>query len=235
MNDKRHTFSQAIDWRAVSTVLLDMDGTLLDRHFDDYFWEHYVPVAYARKHRLTVAQARARLLRLYRSRERTLEWTDLDYWSATLGLDIPAMKLHVEHLIAVHPHVTEFLSWARQAGKQVVMVTNAHIKTLQIKMERTALEGYFHRIVRSHELGVPKEDPHFWQRLHQVIEYTPEQSLLADDTEAVLASARTHGIRHCIHIARPSSTLPPNPSPRFPAIHSFRELLPRPHVDIPSR
>ncbi len=234
MDDEQPIHPPAIDWRVISTVLLDMDGTLLDRHFDDYFWEQYVPVVYARKHRLTVPQARTRLLRLYRAKERTLEWTDLDYWSATLGLDIPALKLHVEHLIAVHPHVPEFLAWARTAGKQVVMVTNAHHKTLEIKMERTALAGYFDRIVRSHELGAPKEDPDFWRRLHQVIDYDAAGSLLADDTEAVLESASKYGIRHCIHIARPSSALPPKPSSRFPAIHSFRELLPRPHVNIPT-
>ncbi len=30
-------------------VLLDMDGTLLDKYFDDYFWEHLLPEKYAEK------------------------------------------------------------------------------------------------------------------------------------------------------------------------------------------
>ncbi len=215
-----------VNWRTIDTVLLDMDGTLLDRHFDDYFWEHYLPVIYAEKHQLSTTAARSRLLRLYRSKEGTLEWTDLDYWSDQLGLDIPALKLKVEHLIAVHPHVTEFLSWARGAGKQLVMVTNAHSKTLAIKMEKTALAGYFHRIVCSQEVGVPKEEVAFWQRLHAIIDYTPDRALLADDTEAVLDTAHRYGIRCCIHVARPSSTLPVRPSKRFPSIAYFRELIP---------
>ena len=28
-----------MNWPTIKTVLLDMDGTLLDKHFDDYFWE----------------------------------------------------------------------------------------------------------------------------------------------------------------------------------------------------
>src|SRR5688572_6670841 len=32
-----------IDWNAVDTVLLDMDGTLLDLHFDNYFWLTHLP------------------------------------------------------------------------------------------------------------------------------------------------------------------------------------------------
>ena len=34
------------DWRAIDTVLLDMDGTLLDLRFDNYFWLELVPRKY---------------------------------------------------------------------------------------------------------------------------------------------------------------------------------------------
>ena len=36
-------------WDDITWVLLDMDGTLLDKHFDDYFWETLVPEEYARR------------------------------------------------------------------------------------------------------------------------------------------------------------------------------------------
>ncbi|EPR3214815.1 GMP/IMP nucleotidase, partial [Klebsiella pneumoniae] len=32
-----------IAWQEVDTVLLDMDGTLLDLAFDNYFWQTLVP------------------------------------------------------------------------------------------------------------------------------------------------------------------------------------------------
>ena len=34
-------------WMRVETVLLDLDGTLLDLAFDNYFWRERVPAAYA--------------------------------------------------------------------------------------------------------------------------------------------------------------------------------------------
>ncbi len=215
-----------VDWQKIETVLLDMDGTLLDRNFDDYFWERFVPALYAEKNTISEKKARKHLQSLYRSREGTLDWTDLDYWSKQLGLDIPALKVRIDHLIAVHPYVRPFLSWARARGKMVVLVTNAHSKTLEIKMGKTALAGYFHHIVCSQDIGVAKEDPLFWQRLGDRLPYDPRCTLLADDTEAVLDSAARHGIAYLIHVARPSSTIPVKHSTKYQSIVYFKELLP---------
>ncbi len=35
-----------IDWDNIDTVLLDMDGTLLDLGFDNWFWQPHVPEQY---------------------------------------------------------------------------------------------------------------------------------------------------------------------------------------------
>jgi len=45
-------------WQLITWVLLDMDGTLLDKHFDDYFWETLVPQEYARRQALPLPEAR---------------------------------------------------------------------------------------------------------------------------------------------------------------------------------
>ena len=215
-----------VDWEKINTVLLDMDGTLLDRHFDDYFWETFVPEVYASKNELAVHEAKKRLLEMYRAREKTLDWTDLDFWSDSLGLDIPSLKMRIQHLIQVHPFVASFLSFCRNEGKKIYLVTNAHSKTLQIKMQKTALGSYFDRVICSQEIGCPKEHPAFWRYLGRVISYEPEKTLLADDTEAVLIAAEQLGIRWLILVARFSSTAPPASSPRFPSILYFKELMP---------
>jgi FMN phosphatase YigB (HAD superfamily) len=212
-------------WPSLETVMLDMDGTLLDRHFDDYFWEKYVPKYYAEKNNLSLADAKKVLLDKYKTREKTLDWTDLDYWSESLGLNIPALKVKVQHLIQVHPFVTSFLSFCRRENKTVYLVTNAHSKTLQIKMRKTALGRYFDRVVCSQEVGCPKENPLFWKYMQRITSYDPQKSLLADDTEAVLLSAREAGIKWLVYVARPSSSRPPEYSRIFPSILYFRELI----------
>ena len=81
-----------LDWDNIDTVLLDMDGTLLDLHFDNYFWTQHLPRAYARKHRLTEGESQRRLAERFLADHGTLNWYSLDHWSEQLQLDIPALK-----------------------------------------------------------------------------------------------------------------------------------------------
>lgn len=215
-----------LDWNEIDTVLLDMDGTLLDRHFDDHFWLEHVPKTFAQKHAITIAEAKEQLYRLFKSQENTLNWTDLDYWSSRLGLDIPLLKREVDHLIAVHPFVVEFLRFLRHHGKAVHLVTNAHGKTLNLKMRTTRLGPYFDGIVSAHDLGLPKEDPAFWGKLQKKIPFTPQRTLLGEDSETNLTTAALFGIRYLIHVGRSSSKEPAQSSARFISIDFFSRLIP---------
>ncbi len=217
-----------LDWHDIDTVLLDMDGTLLDRHFDDHFWLEHVPRAYATANGIPLGAAKEHLYALFNSQEQTLNWTDLDYWTERLRLDIPVLKRDVDHLIAVHPFVIEFLLFLRHHDKHVYLVTNAHSKTLELKMGKTRLGPYFHDIVSAHDLGLPKEDLKFWGRLQERIPYEPSRTLLGEDSETNLHTAEAFGIRHLIYVSRASSALPPAASPRFVSIHYFNELIPSP-------
>lgn len=215
-----------LDWKHIQTVFLDMDGTLLDLHFDNYFWREHVPLRYAQLHGLDVEQARAELYPRFQKVEGTMEWYCVDYWTEELGLDIAMLKEEVDHLIAVHPHVTDFLDAVRRTKRRVVLVTNAHGKSLRLKMERTQLGGHFDALVCSHDFGRPKEDVSFWGLLQDKEPFNPDTTLLVDDSLSVLRSAEQYGIQHLLAVFRPDTRGPIREVVEFPAIHNFLEIMP---------
>lgn len=215
-----------MDWDQIDSVFLDMDGTLLDLHFDNHFWLEHVPRRYAESTGLTLEAAKAELLPRYRDIEGTLNWYCIDHWSRELGLDIILLKQEVEHLIAVHPYVLDFLESLARRGKRRVLVTNAHQRTLALKLERTRLGGHFERIISAHDLGVAKETPEFWPRLQSTEPFDPERTLFVDDNLQVLRAARAFGLRWLLAVREPDSRAPARQVDDFDSIANFAELLP---------
>lgn len=218
--------SPTLHWDEIDSVLLDMDGTLLDLNFDTYFWSEHVPQRFAEKNGIALAQAKDQLYPRFHAVAGTMDWYCLDYWTRELGLDIALLKEEVEHLIAVHPRVPEFLERLRGMGKRVVLVTNAHMKSLELKMERTRLAGHFDAIVCSHDFRLPKENLDFWDRMQQREPFAPRRTLLVDDSVPVLRSARHYGIGHLRAVSRPDSRQPPRDVTEFPAITDFGDIMP---------
>ncbi len=215
-----------IDWNRIDTVFLDMDGTLLDLHFDNHFWLEHVPRRYAEARGIPLEAAKAQLMARYRSVEGTLEWYCIDHWSRELGLDIALLKEEVDHLIGVHPHVVEFLDGVQALGKRRVLVTNAHQKSLALKLERTRLGGHLDAVICSHDLGHAKEAPEFWRRLEEVEPFDKARTLFVDDSPAVLAAARRHGVHWLLAILLPDTRGPRRAAGGYPAIDDFSALLP---------
>lgn len=195
-----------LPWSEIDTVLLDMDGTLLDLHFDNHFWLHYLHQRYAQQHNLSVDAAREHLTPLLARYAGTLEWYCVEFWTEQLQLPIRAMKQEQSARIAPRPQALEFLQALKQAGKQVALITNAHRHSLEVKLERVAMAPWLDAMISSHDYGYPKEDQQFWQHLQQQFAFAPQRTLFIDDSLAVLRSAATYGIEHLRCVAKPDST-----------------------------
>lgn len=226
-----------VNWSALDTLFLDMDGTLLDLHFDNHFWLEHLPRRYAERNALSPEQARATIIPMINAERGNLNWYCTDYWSNRLDLDITALKAEVGERIGYRPHVKEFLATVRQSGLRSVIVTNCHPDPLALKLSRTGLDQLVNDIVSSHSLGKPKEDPQFWQSLRASSPYQPDATLMVDDSFPVLESAEAAGIGQCLAILAPDSRQPARQQhPHIPGIHHFDEVLPelRRHHALPS-
>ena len=226
-----------VDWSCLDTVFLDMDGTLLDLHFDNYFWLEHLPRRYAEKNDLAPQAAKDHLIPMIMAERGSLNWYCTDYWSDRLALDITGLKAEVGDRIGYRPHVTDFLEALATSGLRSVIVTNCHPDPLKLKLERTGLDRRVDAIVSSHQLGKAKEDPQFWQDLQQLAPYQGNATLMVDDSFPVLESARQAGIAQCLAVLAPDSQQGARDHhPEIPGIHHFDELLPalRQHRSVPS-
>jgi putative hydrolase of the HAD superfamily len=214
-----------IDWNVIDDVLLDMDGTLLDRHFDNFFFEEELPRRYARLQELPFEEARDRLMTMYRSVEGELAWTDLHYWSRRVGIDVVALHKELDHMIGFLPGAEEFLRALRRLGKRVTIVTNAHRAGVDVKTAKTGLDRYVDRIVDAFEVGYLKMRPEYWPACRELIGFDSKRSLYVDDDELCLAAAREFGLGWIIHSAKSSSQLPPAPSAGFPSVERLSSLV----------
>lgn len=215
-----------LPWSDIDTLLLDMDGTLLDLAFDNYFWLELVPMEYAARSGLSIEQARAEVMSRYEPVVGTLPWYCLDHWTRELELDLAVLKHQHRHRIRWLPDARAFLAGARQLGKRLVLVTNAHRKTLGIKSAQTGVENWMDSIVSSHDYGVEKEHPDFWKQLESEQAIDRQRSVLIEDSLAVLATAKAFGIAHTIAIRRPDTTQQSREVDGFTAVDGVANLIP---------
>ncbi|KGJ92183.1 GMP/IMP nucleotidase [Thalassotalea sp. ND16A] len=213
------------DWSKIHTVLLDMDGTLLDLHFDNHFWLEHLPKRYAEHAQISQSEAADFLKSRYQQVEGTISWYCLDYWAEQINMPIRELKQEVQHLISLRADAHDFLIALKQSGRKIVLVTNAHPDSLSLKIERTQLDKYFDELISTHQFGATKESQLLWQRLQQHVGFKNEHTLFVDDSISILDSAKTYGIKHLLAIANPDSKQPIREVTDYPAITDYSVLL----------
>lgn len=226
MNDPQHLAmpDASIDWSNVDRVLLDMDGTLLDLSYDNYFWQTLVPQRYAEINGLTVEQAREMLAPRFAEVRHTLAWYCIDYWSKLTGLNMAAMKHETRQRIGVLPGTLRFLEAVKASGRPLWLATNAHADSWRLKLDCTGIGIHFEQVICSHDYGHPKEDLRFWEALHARHPFDPARALFVDDSMPVLSTAQAFGIGQVIGIRKPDSLLPERPIPALPSVRTLADL-----------
>ena len=214
-----------LPWSEIDTVLLDMDGTLLDLHFDNHFWLELLPQRYAELHGISRAMAELELAPLFNEHVGKLTWYCLDYWTRELNLPIRTMKREIAELIALRPAADEFLAALRASGKRVALITNAHRDSLSLKLEKVELTPWFDRLISSHDYGYPKEEQQFWHALRQDLVFDPARALFIDDSLPILRSARRFGIAHLLAVREPDSRRAPRDTEEFAAVDDYLQLV----------
>lgn len=215
-----------LHWKEIDTVLLDMDGTLLDLHYDNQFWLHHLPLRLAEKRGISFEQAQQFLKDEYQKVFGTLDWYCLDAWAKKLDMNIVETKREIEHLISMRPDTIPFLDALKHSGRKVFLVTNAHPDSLSLKIEKTQLDKHIDVLYSTHQFGVTKESLILWQKLQAEIGFDSNRTLFVDDSIGILTTARDFGIKHLLAVENPDSKKPAVAVADFESVSDYRDIIP---------
>ncbi len=219
-----------IDWNEIDTVLLDMDGTLLDDHYEDFFWDKEVPRHYAAKHKISPREANKILQKLYHKQEKNMAWSDIDFWEKELDMKLWDIRHQLKHLVRLHPHTMRFLRFLKKHGKKIYLVTASHPKDIDFKFSHSKIGGYFDDICTSFDFDISKHDRLFWKNLQKKIKYDNDRTLFADDKENIVRVAKSSGIKWVIVKSKRSSKKPANIPKNLMYVHHFDDIIPKSKV-----
>ena len=207
------------------TLMLDMDGTVLDLAYDNYVWKELVPEHYAEANGISIEVARSRLYAKYQAIQGDIQWYCLDHWSERLGLDVLELHRGVNHRIDYLPGAKDFLHALREHHVRVLLVTNSHPDTLALKDEVTGLAEYFDAIYTSHQFGYAKERQEFWHALQEAEGFRMESTLFVDDNQTVLKSADAYGLEMLVEINHPDTSEPVRENTAYTGVMGVADLL----------
>lgn len=214
-----------VDWSTVDNVLLDMDGTLLDLHFDATFWLTSIHATVSANTGESEQSIRERFLSELAKHEGSLTWYCTDYWTKFFKCNVIDEKKKLKHLIRSRPHTIEFLEALKASDRRALIVTNAHRDVIKLKLDIVPIELLVDSIVSSHDFGVPKEDQSFWSQFFESHKINPNRSLFLDDSPAVLEAASEAGIAQVAEIRHPNLSEPPRALWRH-GIEDFDAIIP---------
>ncbi len=207
------------------TLMLDMDGTLLDLAFDNYVWRDLVPRRYAAANGMSFEAAKDHLFEQYQSVQGDLEWYCLDHWCERLQIDVMQLHHDVNHRIGYLPGALEFLRTVHEQDLRVLLVTNSHPDTLALKDAVTGLSDYFDGVVSSHNYGHAKESQSFWHALREDVDFDVETTLFVDDSQPVLQSAADYGVKMLVTVTRPDTGRPVREDSDFRGVEGVADML----------
>ena len=207
------------------TLMLDMDGTILDLAYDNYIWKDLVPRRYAAANGMSFESARELLFGKYADVQGNLEWYCLDHWNDRLGIDVVKIHHDVTHRIGYLPGALEFLREVHARNIRVLLATNSHPDTLDLKEAVTGFADYFDGLHSSHTYGHAKESQSFWESLQEDVGFDPATTLFVDDSQPVLQSAAEFGVGMLVTVTRPDTYEPVKRGSDFRGVEGVRDML----------
>lgn len=205
----------------IKAVSFDMDGTLVDDWFVEYFWFRVIPELYAEKYGIGFEDAWRRVVIEYDEiGDRDIRWYLPEYWIERFRLDVDLKHLmeKVEPLVKYFEDVEPTL--AQLHGRYIIVVaSNASKEFVEIETRRMRkyIDGLFSSVT---DLNKVRKDSEFYRYVAEQIGVKPPEVLhVGDNLEYDYYEPRKIGMK-TLYINREREEVED-----IEGIHSLLELL----------
>lgn len=214
-----------MDWDQIQTVMIDMDGTLIDLCFDHVIWNHALPQQLAQKRGISPKEAHDLLYSEYRP-PFPIDFYSIDAWARKTGLDLMQIHKDTSHLLQYRPGAIQFLEFLKARKLRVVIATNCHPKSFELKDSILNIRSKVDAVYSSADFGVAKDEVEYWDCVEQIESFPRSHTLFIDDAQPILDTGWEAGIGHLMTIKQPNCLIPAVSTFFHPVIDDFRDLLP---------
>ncbi len=180
----------------IKVLSLDLDGTIVDRGFAEFFWMELVPRLYAESKGVDLERAREEVYSAYDEvGPSDLRWYFPEYWFSRFGIKADPLRLIEENAdrLRMYPDAEELLS---KVGGRYMVVASTNSARIFAEAYQRILGIRFDAIISSvSDFGIPRKNAEFYRRAAAALRVDPGEVLhVGDDPERDLKAALEAGV-----------------------------------------
>jgi len=194
-----------IQMSQIEVISFDAEGTLVTPDFSQSIWHEAIPLLYAQKNEIDIAQAKRVIAEKYNKvGDQRLEWYDIEYWFRYLDLgDSEPVIQSCRNKISYYPEVTEVLSSLNSKYK-LVIASGTPLELLRFLLQD--IKPYFARIFSSISHYRQTKSPEFYLAICQEMNVAPSQvAHVGDNWQFDFLNSRQAGV-NALYLDRNGTT-----------------------------
>ena len=185
---------------STTAILSDLDGVILDQHYDRKFWQSWLPEHVANQTNQSIEKIQIEIQLKIDGQKGTLNWYDLNYWDDLLDVDCMEIIKEQEEKPSFLEGSLEALQELSTLKNPKHILTNGDPRLQEYKAEARNFLQFFDSIFYSMHAGYPKEKKEFWTLARHNLNLDFEDSIFIDDDFKVVTIAVKAGVKRVIWI-----------------------------------
>ena len=185
----------------IEVISFDAEGTLVMPDFSQTLWHEAIPLLYAQKNEIDLAQAKRVMAEEYdKIGDQRLEWYDIEYWFNSLGLGAAEPVIQsCRNKISYYPEVNEVLS-SLNGKYKLVIASGTPLELLGYLLQD--IEHYFIQVFSSLSHYHQLKSPDFYLGMCQAMNVQPGRVVhVGDNWQFDFLNSRQVGI-NAFHLDR---------------------------------